>query len=99
MLDDAKIPLKETDADRAVRDRAYEATADEVRQFVERFERLESEKSDISGQQKDLMAEAKARGFSTKAIRKIASLRKMDPDKRAEEEATLDLYRDALGVW
>lgn len=96
MLDDMR--MKETDADRAVRDRAYEATADEVRQFVERFERLESEKSDISGQQKDLMAEAKARGFSTKAIRKIAALRKMDPDKRAEEEATLDLYRNALGV-
>lgn len=96
MLDDMR--MKETDADRAVRDRAYEATSEEVRQFVERFERLEAEKSDIAGHQKDLMSEAKARGFSTKAIRKIAALRKMDPDKRAEDEATLDLYKSAMGM-
>ena len=37
----------------------YRVTADELRQFIERFERLEMEKKDISDQQKEVMSEAK----------------------------------------
>lgn len=44
-------------------DTSYRVTADELRQFIERFERLESEKKDIADQQKEVMAEAKARGY------------------------------------
>ena len=76
----------------------YQVTADELRQFIERFERLEMEKKDISDQQKEVMAEAKGRGYDTKVMRKIVSLRKRDQNDIAEEEAVLDMYKEALGM-
>lgn len=77
---------------------AYAVTADELRQFVERFEQLEAEKKDVADQQKELMAEAKGRGYDTKAIKKIVAERKRNADDIAEEEAILDIYRAALGM-
>ena len=79
-------------------DTSYRVTADELRQFVERYERLEAEKSDIADQQKEVMAEAKGRGYDTKVLRKVIALRKRDKDDIAEEEAVLDMYRQALGM-
>ena len=76
----------------------YRVTADELRQFIEQFERLEMEKKDISDQQKEVMAEAKGRGYDTKVMRKIVSLRKRDQNDIAEEEAVLDMYKEALGM-
>ena len=96
MLD--QIPMKETDADREVRDGAYRVAAGELRQFIERFERLEAEKKDIADQQKEVMAEAKARGYDTKVMRKVIALRKRDKDDIAEEEAVLSMYLEALGM-
>ena len=63
----------------------YRVTADELRQFIERFERLEMEKKDISDQQKEVMAEAKGRGYDTKVMRKVIALRKRDKDDIAED--------------
>lgn len=77
---------------------AYRVTADELRQFIERFEHLEAEKKDIAEQQKEVMAEAKGRGYDTKVMRKIISLRARDPDDIAEEEAVEEMYREALGM-
>lgn len=77
---------------------SYRVTADELRQFVERFERLELEKKDIADQQKEVMAEAKGRGYDTKAMRKLIALRKKSADEIAEEEAILEMYREALGM-
>ena len=76
----------------------YNVTADELRQFVERFEQLESEKKDVTEQQKELMAEAKGRGYDTKVLKKIIALRKRKADDIAEEESILDLYKQALGM-
>lgn len=76
----------------------YRVTADELRQFIERFERLEAEKRDIADQQKEVMAEAKGRGYDTKVMRKVIALRKRDSADIAEEEAVLDLYKQALGM-
>ena len=90
--------MKETQADREVRDQAYRVTSDELRQFIERFERLEAKKKDIADQQKEVMAEAKARGYDTKVLRKVIALRKRDADDIAEEEAVLDMYKEALGM-
>lgn len=72
--------------------------AAELRQFIERVERLESEKADIAEQIKEVMAEAKGRGYDTKVMRKLISLRKRDQNDIAEEEAILDLYKSALGM-
>ena len=79
-------------------DTTYRVTADELRQFVERFERLEAEKQDVADQQKEVMAEAKSRGYDTKVLRKVISLRKRDKDDIAEEEAVLEMYKEALGM-
>jgi uncharacterized protein (UPF0335 family) len=77
---------------------AYSVTADELRQFIERFEQLESEKKDVSEQQKELMAEAKGRGYDTKVMKKVIALRRRKPDEIAEEEAIMEMYKSALGM-
>ena len=77
---------------------AYSVTADELRQFIEQFEQLEAEKKDITESQKEVMAEAKARGYDTKVMRKIMAYRKRDRDDIAEEHAILEMYAEALGM-
>ena len=79
-------------------DTTYSVTAGELRQFVERAERLEQEKKDIAEQIKEVFAEAKGRGYDVKALRKIIALRKRDKDDIAEEEAVIEMYKDALGT-
>ena len=76
----------------------YNVTADELRQFIERYEQLEAEKKDITEQQKEVMAEAKGRGYDTKVMRKIIALRKRKADDITEEEAILEMYKQALGM-
>ena len=76
----------------------YRVAGEELRQFVERFERLEIEKKDISDQQKEVMVEAKSRGYDTRIMRKIVSLRKRDLEDIAEEEAILSMYKTVLGM-
>ncbi|MSU91878.1 DUF2312 domain-containing protein [Rhodobacteraceae bacterium 2CG4] len=76
----------------------HRVTAAELRQFIERYERLEAEKKDIADQQKEVMAEAKGRGYDPKIMRKLIALRKKDPQEISEEESILDLYKDALGM-
>ncbi|WP_227268663.1 DUF2312 domain-containing protein [Roseobacter weihaiensis] len=79
-------------------DASYRVTSNELRQFVERIERLDAEKKDLAEQQKEVMAEAKARGYDTKVLRKVIALRKRDADDLAEEEAVLEMYKEALGM-
>ena len=76
----------------------YRVTAGELRQFIERVERLEAEKKDLAEQIKEVLAEAKGRGYDTKVMRKVISLRKRDKDDIAEEEAVLEMYKEALGM-
>lgn len=85
-------PNSENDED------AYSVTAGELRQFIERIERLESEKKDIADQIKEVKSEAKGRGYDLKALNKIIAERKRDRDEVAEEEAILTIYREALGM-
>ena len=77
---------------------SQQVPAAELRQFIERFERLDAEKKDLAEQQKEVMAEAKARGYDTKVMRKVIALRKRDKDDIAEEEAVLEMYKEALGL-
>ena len=77
---------------------SHRVAAAELRAFIERFERLEAEKKDIADQQKEVMAEAKGRGYDTKVMRKLITLRKKDPQVVSEEEAVLELYKEALGM-
>ena len=77
---------------------SYRVTADELRQFIERIERLDAEKKDLAEQQKEVMAEAKGRGYDTKVLRKLITMRRRDKDDIAEEEAILEMYKEALGM-
>ncbi len=79
-------------------DDAYNANAEEIRQFIERYEHLEAEKKDIAEQQKEVMAEAKGRGFDAKVMRMVVKRRKRSRDDIAEEEAILEMYENALLV-
>ena len=79
-------------------DNAYRASAEQIRAFVERIERLEAEKKDIADQQNQVMAEAKATGYDPKILRKIVAERKRDADDVAEEQAVFEMYREALGM-
>ena len=72
--------------------------ADELLQFVKRYEQLEAEKKDIAEQMKEVMAGAKGRGYDTKVLKKIIALRKRKPDDVAEEWAVMELYGSALGM-
>jgi uncharacterized protein (UPF0335 family) len=72
--------------------------ADELRLLIERAERLEEEKKAIADDIKDVMAEAKSRGYDTKAIRQIMRIRKKKKEEFQEEEAILETYMAALGM-
>jgi uncharacterized protein (UPF0335 family) len=72
--------------------------ADELKQFIERLERLEEEKAGVAGDIKEVFAELKGRGFDSKAVRQILRIRKQDHSERQEQEAILDLYMQALGM-
>ncbi len=69
---------------------------DQIRSFIERIERLEEEKKGLGEDIKEVYASAKAVGFDTKVMRKVISLRKLDPADRAEQEALLDVYMHAI---
>lgn len=79
-------------------DEVQGVAAAQLRSIVERIERLEEEKKGIADDIKDVYGEAKANGYDTKALRKIVALRKKDANEREEEEAILELYKNALGM-
>lgn len=72
--------------------------ADELRLLIERIERFEGDKKELSLDVKDVYAEAKSRGYCTKTMRKVVALRKMETHDRQEADALLETYRDALGM-
>ena len=73
-------------------------TAEQLRSYIERIERLEEEKAAIAADVREVYAEAKSNGFDVKIMRQVLRLRKLDPDDRSVQEALLDLYKRALGM-
>ncbi len=73
-------------------------TAEALKAFIERVERLEEEKAGLSADIREVYAEAKANGFDVKTMRQIVRLRKMDSADRSEQEALLELYMRAVGM-
>ncbi|MCS0501593.1 DUF2312 domain-containing protein [Ancylobacter mangrovi] len=71
---------------------------EQLKAFIERIERLEEEKKAIADDIKDVFAEAKGTGFDPKALKEILKIRKQDADQRAEHDAIVDLYLQALGM-
>jgi uncharacterized protein (UPF0335 family) len=69
----------------------------QLKSIIERVERLEVEKSEISDQMNEVYAEAKGNGFDVKVLKKVVRIRKQDRAKRQEEDAITDLYLSAIG--
>lgn len=76
-----------------------QAARDKLRMIAARVNRLDEEKKEISGQIKDVIAEAKSMGYDTKALRKAIREMNRDRREREEEQAILDVYMDALGAY
>ncbi len=76
-----------------------EGTDAKLEAIVERIEALEEEKAGIAQDIKDVYAEAKIEGFDVKILRRIISLRKLEPQEREEQESLLALYMQALGMY
>jgi uncharacterized protein (UPF0335 family) len=72
--------------------------ANQLKQYVSRIEKLELEKSEIVDDIKQVFDEAKATGFDVKALKQVIKLKKLDKDSLAEQEAILELYRQALEI-
>ncbi|MGC6537031.1 MAG: DUF2312 domain-containing protein [Candidatus Puniceispirillaceae bacterium] len=72
--------------------------ADQLRQYIERIERLEEEKRALMADIRDIYSEAKATGFEPKIMRQLIKLRAMDTDILAEQDMLLSTYRDAIGL-
>lgn len=73
-------------------------SAEQLRQYIERIERLEQDKSQIAENIRDAYAEAKANGFDAKVMRQVLKIRKMESKDREEQEFILDTYLAALGM-
>ena len=72
---------------------------DRLKSFIERIERLEEEKNNILADIKEVYSEAKSTGYDPKIMRKVLTIRKIDTDERLEQEALLDTYKNALGIF
>lgn len=72
--------------------------ADQLKAYIEKIERLEEQKTEISEEVRGVFAEAKFSGFDVKTMRKILKLRKLNTEQRDEEETLLELYKQALGI-
>ena len=70
-----------------------------LKSLIERVERLEEEKNNLLSDIKEVFSEAKGLGYDPKIMRKVLIIRKMDIDERLEQEALLDTYRNALGIY
>lgn len=66
--------------------------------LIERIERMNEEHAGLADDIRDVYAEAKSAGFETKILRQIVKLRKMDRQKRQEQEELLELYKSAIGL-
>lgn len=71
---------------------------EQIKSIVERVERMEEEKKVIADDIRDIFAEAKGNGMDVKALRTIVRMRKQDANERAEQDAILELYMQAMGM-
>ena len=73
-------------------------SAQRLKQFITRIEKLEEEKKNLGADIREVYSEAKSTGFETKIMRQVVRLRKMEAHDREEQEQLLDLYKRAVGL-
>lgn len=74
------------------------ASAQQLKQLIERKENMLQEKDALNADIRDLDSEVKALGYDLKAYNAIIALRRTDPVLRADLEAILETYKAALGI-
>jgi uncharacterized protein (UPF0335 family) len=89
--------MKETVADKQVKEEAVRRSGDQLLDFIERYEGHEIEKKEASERMKAVMAELSGTGFNAKVVKKIIADRKRKPEEVREEEDLLQVYRESLG--
>ena len=73
-------------------------SGNQLRLFIEKIEKLESEKADLMENIKEVFAESKSSGFDPKIMKEILKIRKMKNEDRIEQEELLDIYKAAIGM-
>ena len=73
-------------------------SAEQLRNYIERVERLSEEKKGIADDIKDVFSEAKAVGFDPKIMKIAIKQRAMDSHVRQEMRSLVDAYLEALGL-
>ena len=71
---------------------------EQLKQYISKIERLNSDRAEVADDIKQVFDEAKANGFDTKIMKQVIKLKKLDKDSLAEQEAILELYRSALNI-
>jgi uncharacterized protein (UPF0335 family) len=77
---------------------AASIAADHLRSLVARIERLEAEIKELNADKTEIYAEAKSTGFDKSVLKKLIAERRKPASERAEQDALLDLYREALAA-
>ena len=75
-----------------------DSTAERLKSYVERVERLEEDKSNIQEDIKELYGAIKGDGFDVPIFKKLIAIRKIEAAKRQEMDEVLDLYQRAIGM-
>ncbi len=70
----------------------------QLRQYMEKVERLEEEKAELMDAIREVFGEAKGNGFDVKIMKQVLKMRKMKQEELMEQEELLALYLQALGM-
>ncbi|MGB4101138.1 MAG: DUF2312 domain-containing protein [Alphaproteobacteria bacterium] len=73
-------------------------SADRLKSFIKRIEKLEEDKVAVANDIRDVYAEAKGTGFDPKIMRQVIRLRKMEDQQRIEMNELVELYQSVLGM-
>jgi uncharacterized protein (UPF0335 family) len=73
-------------------------TGEYLLQYIQRIERLEQDKTQVSEDIKSVYSEAKNNGFYPKIMKEVVKMRKLEQSERDEKETLLDLYMKAIGM-
>ncbi len=73
-------------------------SADRLKSFIKRIEKLEEDKAAVANDIRDVYAEAKGTGFDPKIMRQVIRLRKMEDQQRIEMNELVELYQSVLGM-
>ena len=76
----------------------HSSDANKLKQYIEKIENLEVEKTEIQEHISDVYKQAKGDGFDPKTMKKIIKLKKMKTEDRESEDMLLDTYMLALGM-